>query len=55
MKVGDTLALLLGKDKKAETEALMQILLKKVFKEKTFESLHHMGSVVMVEKLKLSK
>lgn len=35
VKVGDTLDLLIGKDKDAETEAVMRILLKKVFEEKT--------------------
>ena len=35
--MGDTLALLMGEDKEAEIEMVMQILLgeKKVFKEKT--------------------
>ncbi|XP_005377890.1 PREDICTED: uncharacterized protein C6orf203 homolog [Chinchilla lanigera] len=35
VKVGDTLDLLIGEDKEAETEAVMRILLKKVFAEKT--------------------
>ncbi|XP_006187493.2 mitochondrial transcription rescue factor 1 isoform X1 [Camelus ferus] len=35
VKVGDTLDLLIGEDKEAETETVMRILLKKVFEEKT--------------------
>ncbi|XP_051711386.2 mitochondrial transcription rescue factor 1 isoform X1 [Oryctolagus cuniculus] len=35
VKVGDTLDLLIGGDKEAETETVMRILLKKVFEEKT--------------------
>ncbi|KAM9233451.1 mitochondrial transcription rescue factor 1 isoform 1-T3 [Dugong dugon] len=35
VKVGDTLDLLIGEDKEAETDTVMRILLKKVFEEKT--------------------
>ncbi|KAM6181215.1 mitochondrial transcription rescue factor 1 [Erethizon dorsatum] len=35
VRVGDTLDLVIGEDKEAETEAVMRILLKKVFQEKT--------------------
>ncbi|VTJ78738.1 Hypothetical predicted protein, partial [Marmota monax] len=35
VKIGDTLDLLIGEDKEAETETVMRILLKKVFEEKT--------------------
>ncbi|XP_059970943.1 mitochondrial transcription rescue factor 1 [Mesoplodon densirostris] len=35
VKVGDTLDLLIGEDREAETETVMRILLKKVFEEKT--------------------
>uniref|UniRef100_A0A8D2AZA5 Mitochondrial transcription rescue factor 1 n=1 Tax=Sciurus vulgaris TaxID=55149 RepID=A0A8D2AZA5_SCIVU len=35
VKVGDSLDLLIGEDKEAETETVMRILLKKVFEEKT--------------------
>jgi ribosomal 50S subunit-recycling heat shock protein len=35
VKVGDTLDLLIGEDTEAETQAVMRVLLKKVFEEKT--------------------
>lgn len=35
VKVGDTLDLLIGEDKEAETETVMRIVLKKVLEEKT--------------------
>ncbi|KAM4865919.1 mitochondrial transcription rescue factor 1 isoform 1-T10 [Thomomys bottae] len=35
VKVGDTLDLLIGEDKEAETEVVMRVLLKKVLEEKT--------------------
>lgn len=40
VKVGDTLDLLIGEDKEAETETVMRIILKKVLEEKTSSEKH---------------
>lgn len=54
VKVGDTLDLLIGEDKEAETETVMRILLKKVFEEKT-ESEKYRVVLRRWKKLKLPK
>lgn len=54
VKVGDTLDLLIGEDKEAETETVMRILLKKVFEEKT-ESEKYRVILRRWKKLKLPK
>lgn len=54
VKVGDTLDLLIGEDKEAETETVMRILLKKVFDEKT-ESEKYRVVLRRWKKLKLPK
>ncbi|XP_037699547.1 mitochondrial transcription rescue factor 1 isoform X2 [Choloepus didactylus] len=54
VKVGDTLDLVIGDDKEAETETVMRILLKKVFEEKT-ESEKYRVVVRRWKKLKLPK
>ncbi|KAM5326644.1 mitochondrial transcription rescue factor 1 isoform 1-T4 [Glossophaga mutica] len=54
VKVGDTLDLLIGEDKEAETEIMMRILLKKVFEEKT-ESEKYRVVLRRWKKLKLPK
>ncbi|XP_077018667.1 mitochondrial transcription rescue factor 1 [Tamandua tetradactyla] len=54
VKVGDTLDLLIGEDKEAETETAMRILLKKVFEEKT-ESEKYRVVLRRWKKLKLPK
>lgn len=54
VKVGDTLDLLIGEDKEAETEIVMRILLKKVFEEKT-ESEKYRVVLRRWKKLKLPK
>ena len=38
--MGDTLDLLIGEDKEAETETVMRIILKKVLEEKTSSEKH---------------
>lgn len=54
VKVGDTLDLLLGEDKEAETETVMRILLKSVSEEKT-ESEKYRVVLRRWKKLKLPK
>ncbi|XP_011358997.1 uncharacterized protein C6orf203 homolog [Pteropus vampyrus] len=54
VKEGDTLDLLIGEDKEAETETVMRILLKKVFDEKT-ESEKYRVVLRRWKKLKLPK
>ncbi|ELK00608.1 hypothetical protein PAL_GLEAN10018560 [Pteropus alecto] len=54
VKEGDTLDLLIGEDKEAETETVMRILLKKVFEEKT-ESEKYRVVLRRWKKLKLPK
>ncbi|ELW50075.1 hypothetical protein TREES_T100016237 [Tupaia chinensis] len=54
VKVGDTLDILIGEDKEAETETVMRILLKKVFEEKT-ESEKHRVVLRRWKHLKLPK
>ncbi|XP_077636085.1 mitochondrial transcription rescue factor 1 isoform X1 [Crocuta crocuta] len=54
VKVGDTLDLLIGEDKEAETETVMRVLLKKVLAEKT-ESEKYRVVLRRWKKLKLPK
>ncbi|XP_045355142.1 mitochondrial transcription rescue factor 1 isoform X1 [Leopardus geoffroyi] len=54
VKVGDTLDLLIGEDKEAETETVMRVLLKKVLGEKT-ESEKYRVVLRRWKKLKLPK
>lgn len=54
VKVGDTLDLLIGEDKEAETETVMRVLLKKVLEEKT-ESEKYRVVLRRWKKLKLPK
>ncbi|KFO34333.1 mitochondrial transcription rescue factor 1 [Fukomys damarensis] len=54
VKVGDTLDLVIGEDREAETEVVMRILLKKVFEEKT-QSDNYRVVLRRWKKLKLPK
>lgn len=54
VKVGDTLDLLIGEDKEAETETVMRIVLQKVFEEKT-ESEKYRVVLRRWKRLQLSK
>ncbi|XP_004478782.1 mitochondrial transcription rescue factor 1 [Dasypus novemcinctus] len=54
VKVGDTLDLLIGEDKEAETETVMRIVLKKVFEEKTEKDKYRV-MLRLWKKLKLPK